>query len=87
MEVGRPDTEGRATILQIHAEKMRSSGRLALEAGGGGDDAGSTDGCSLGEQVGDEAYGAPTEAEPNPGPDPSPWPFPSGPSLWLWSRP
>ena len=28
--VGRPDDEGRAAILRIHAEKMRASGRLAL---------------------------------------------------------
>merc|ERR1719424_1206887 len=28
--VGRPDDDGRAAILRIHAEKMRASGRLAL---------------------------------------------------------
>ena len=38
--MGRPDAEGRAAILRIHAEKMRASGRLALDDGAapGGDD-------------------------------------------------
>ena len=58
VEVGRPDVRGRATILQIHAEKMRTSGRLALDSGSGTDGAeDGADGCSLGEPVGDEAYG------------------------------
>jgi vesicle-fusing ATPase len=29
--VGRPDDDGRVAILRIHAEKMRASGRLALD--------------------------------------------------------
>ena len=32
MGVGRPDSDGRAAILRIHAEKMRASGRLSLGA-------------------------------------------------------
>ena len=41
--MGRPDDDGRAAILRIHAEKMRASGRLAL-----GTTRGDTDeGCAL----------------------------------------
>ena len=43
--VGRPDDDGRAAILRIHAEKMRASGRLALGTPRTDTDAG--DGCTL----------------------------------------
>ena len=42
--VGRPDDDGRAAILRIHAEKMRASGRLALGTPRSGD---ADDGCTL----------------------------------------
>ena len=41
--VGRPDDDGRAAILGIHAEKMRASGRLALGTLRGDAD----EGCTL----------------------------------------
>jgi SpoVK/Ycf46/Vps4 family AAA+-type ATPase len=41
--VGRPDDDGRAAILRIHAEKMRASGRLALGTPRDATD----DGCAL----------------------------------------
>ena len=51
VEVGKPDEDGRGQILRIHAEKMRDSGRLALEGHATG-----TDGeCSL-ERVDDVTY-------------------------------
>ena len=58
MKVDRPDADGRATILQIHAETMRVSGRLNLDGSLDDTDGGGGDGCSLGERVGDAAYGA-----------------------------
>lgn len=61
VEVDRPDERGRATILQIHAETMRASGRLSLEGSTGFADADGGDTCTLGELVGDEAYGTWTE--------------------------
>ena len=36
VEVGKPDEKGRKEILRIHAEKMRSSGRLALAGAASG---------------------------------------------------
>ena len=49
VEVGKPDEDGRGQILRIHAEKMRDSGRLAL-------DGQAADGeCSL-ERVDDATY-------------------------------
>ena len=53
MLVGRPDATGREAILRIHAEKMRESGRLALD----GMEQGVDGECSL-ERVGDDAYEA-----------------------------
>ena len=44
VEVGRPDADGRAAILRIHAEKMRASGRLALGTPASGD---ADDACTL----------------------------------------
>ena len=41
--MGRPDYQGRAAILRIHAEKMRASGRLALGTQRGD----AEDGCTL----------------------------------------
>ena len=41
--VGRPDDDGRAAILRIHAERMRASGRLTLGTPRGH----AEDGCSL----------------------------------------
>ena len=57
VEVDRPDEKGRATILQIHAETMRASGRLSLEGSTDLADADAGDTCTLGELVGEEAYG------------------------------
>ena len=54
VEVGRPGATGRGAILRIHAEKMRESGRLALD-GASGDGGGASDECSL-ERVDDAAY-------------------------------
>ena len=49
--VGRPDDDGRAAILRIHAEKMRASGRLALGTPRGEAD----EGCPL-EPPDDASY-------------------------------
>ena len=53
--VGKPDLTGRASILRIHAEKMRESGRLSLDGEeiGGGEEGE----CSL-ERVDDATYDA-----------------------------
>ena len=49
--IGKPDESGRAAILGIHAEKMRESGRLALDDGS----ANEGEGCTL-ERVSDDSY-------------------------------
>ena len=48
VEVGKPNVEGRAAILGIHASKMRKSGRLALLSVLG-------EGCADGAAAGDDA--------------------------------